>query len=379
MLDKKIGILGGGQLGRMLLEAASPLDLAISVMDKKNDFPAANLCADFVEGDFTDYDDVVEFGRDKDIITVEIEKVNLEALRLLEREGKDVYPQPRVLAIIQDKGLQKDFYQDNGFPTSSYIKCQDNNEVLSLLEREVISFPFVQKSRKDGYDGRGVSVIKSADDINKLIDTPCIVEDLVEIDKEISVVVGRNPSGDVRSFPVVDMIFDPEANLVSMLHCPSLVGPTVQDQAVLMAEKLAEKFKIVGLLAVEMFLSTDGQLLINEVAPRPHNSGHHTIEACITSQFEQHLRSILGLPLGDTSLIKPAVMINLLGEKGYSGPVKYDGIKEVLRERGVHVHLYGKKETKPSRKMGHVTMMADDLDSAIEMANFVKNKLKVIS
>ena len=379
ILSQKIGIIGGGQLGKMLCQAGSKLGLDISVMDKDSTFPSAQICRDYVCGDINNYDDVLAFGANLDVITIEIENINVSALEELEKLGKSVYPKPSSLKIIRDKGLQKEFYQALGFPSSSFWLHKDTFDILQAITEGTISIPFVQKLRSDGYDGKGVHVVRVQDDLDNLLEGPSLTEDIVDIDKEIAVIVGRSINAAVATFPAVEMHFHPVANLVEYLFCPSSISNELAEAAEKLAIQIAHKLDIVGLLAVEMFVTKEGKLLVNEVAPRPHNSGHHTIEANVTSQYEMHLRAILGLPLGDPSLVRPAVMVNLLGENGYSGPVNYQGIEECLNISGVYPHLYGKKDTKPFRKMGHVTIVDEKLDDAILKAKFVQNTLKVIS
>lgn len=378
-LTQKIGIIGGGQLGKMLCQAGSKLGLDICIMDKDLSFPSAQVCRQFICGDINNYDDVLAFGLDKDIITIEIENINVAALETLEKMGKSVYPKPSSLTIIRDKGLQKEFYKKNDFPSSTFSLHKDKVETLQAVSEGKLSIPFVQKLRSDGYDGKGVHIVRTNEDLDNLMDGATLIEEIVDIDKEIAVIVARSPMGEIRSFPAVEMHFHPTANLVEYLFCPSSIDNKLADKADVIARNMASKMDIVGLLAVEMFVTKDGEILVNEVAPRPHNSGHHSIEACVTSQYEMHLRAILDLPLGDPKLIRPAVMVNLLGESGYSGPVIYQGIDECLHIDGVYPHLYGKKETKPFRKMGHVTIVNENLDVAIEKAKFVQNTLKVIS
>lgn len=373
-----IGILGGGQLGRMLVQAASPLDIKIVVLDKSSDYPAPDIWPYFVKGDFTNYDDVLTFGRTVDIITVEIESVNTEALAKLEREGKKVYPQAQILNLIADKGLQKDFYKTHHLPTSAYINC-DFSDIPNLLVSGEIKFPFVQKLRKGGYDGKGVLVVKNEAQLAELLPGPSMVEHMVDIDKEIAVIVCRNPKGEIAVYPAVEMQFHPTANLVEYLFCPSSLTQNQNEHAQQIAKTIAEKMQIIGLLAVELFLDKSGEILINEVAPRPHNSGHHTIEACVTSQYEQHLRALLDWPLGDTTLLQPAVMLNVLGEPGHDGDTHYQGLADILKVSGVFPHLYGKKQTKPFRKMGHITITAPTLAEAKSKAMEVRDMLKVVS
>ena len=377
--NKIIGICGGGQLGRMLCEAASAWDWKTAVLDQSPDDPAARLAHKFVQGDFTKYEDVFNFGKQVDVLTIEIEKVNLEALIELEKMGKIVHPSPRGLAIIKDKALQKQFFIDQGLPTVPQELFDSKADVLKAIESGFLQIPFVQKLRTDGYDGRGVAIIRTEEDLNLLLDGLCLVEPLVEIEAEVAVIAARNVNGEIKTFPPVAMAFHPEANLVEYLYCPSGLGPALELEATQIAQAAIEALDICGLLAVEMFLTADGDWLINEVAPRPHNSGHHTIECCNVSQFQQHLLAICNLPLIDPQLQLPGVMINLLGEEGFEGPVKYMGVEQALRLGSVYVHLYGKKITKPFRKMGHITVANRSVSQAIRTANFLKEHIKVIS
>jgi 5-(carboxyamino)imidazole ribonucleotide synthase len=376
---QKLGILGGGQLGKMLCIAAAPLDIPIFILDEKNDFPAAKLCEKFIEGKFDNYDDVYSFGKQVDVLTIEIEHVNTDALMQLQAEGKTIHPAPEKLNIIKDKGLQKLLYVNHNLPTSNFAIFDDIAAIKEGLSTGAIHFPFVQKLRTGGYDGKGVSVIKSPSDFNKLLEGPSIVEALVDIEKELAVIVCRNAQGEVAVYPPVEMEFHPTANLVEFLSCPAVISPLVEAEAEELATKVIEAFDICGLLAVEMFLTKDNQLLINEVAPRPHNSGHHTIDSCYTSQFQQHLRGVMNFPLGSTKMKSPSVMINLLGEDGHSGNVRYQGMSETLAIEGVNIHLYGKKTTKPFRKMGHITVVSDDLADAKKKARQVQAVFKVVS
>ena len=377
--DKKIGILGGGQLGKMICLEAARLDLEIHILDKSDTYPAAHLCSRFVTGDFTNYDDVINFGKDLDIITIEIERVNVEALKELERLGKEVYPQPDALEIIQDKGKQKDFYNQHNIPTSAHQHFADKAAIVGAIDEGRLPLPFVQKACQDGYDGKGVHVVKSTADVASIMDTKSIVESLVDIDKELAVIVARNPKGEVVTYPVVEMEFHPTANLVEYLLCPSSISPQIAEQADQLAREVMEAFDLCGLLAVEMFLTQSGELLINEVAPRPHNSGHHTLDAAHTSQFEQHLRSIINLPLGDTSNICASVMVNLLGHADYTGSVMYEGMEEAMNIPGANILLYGKTETRPHRKMGHATLLADNVMEARSNAQKLKQVLSIKS
>lgn len=372
-------MLGGGQLGKMMALAAHNWDLTTWALDGSKEFPAGPVVSHFVEGNFKDYDDVYAFGQQVDVVTIEIEHVNSEALLQLEAEGVKVHPSPAALNIIKDKGLQKEFYKKNNLPTSPFKLWESGNAIKEALSSGELKFPFVQKSREAGYDGKGVAVIQSEADLGLILDAPSMVEEMVDIEVEIAVVVARNESGEVKAFPPVAMEFNPVANLVEFLVCPAGLDENIAKQAEELAVKTIEAYGVCGLLAVELFLSKDGDLLVNEVAPRPHNSGHHTIDSCYTSQYEQHLRGILNLPLGSTKMKTASVMVNLLGEPGHTGPVNYEGLEECLKLEGVKVHLYGKAVTKPYRKMGHVTVLDPDPEKAKAKARRVKEILKVVS
>ena len=371
--ELQLGILGGGQLGRMLIQEAINYNVNVHVLDPDKNAPCRKLCNRFECGSLSDFDTVYNFGKELDMITIEIEKVNVDALEKLEDEGVLVYPQSRVIRLIQDKGMQKQFFKQNDIPTAPFqlISSKDN------LYESSIALPYIQKLRRDGYDGKGVKRINGVHDIEQAFTLPSLVEELVDFEKEIAVIVARNDRGDVSTFPLVEMEFNPEANLVEFLISPSILPFEIQTQAEDIARKIAGDLQIVGLLAVEMFLTKEGQILVNELAPRPHNSGHQTIEGNITSQFAQHLRAIFNLPLGSTAARSTAVMINLLGEAKYEGLAKYDGVEEVLAVDGVFVHLYGKKYTKPFRKMGHVCIINDDRETAVKNARWVQETLKV--
>ncbi|MFO0321595.1 MAG: 5-(carboxyamino)imidazole ribonucleotide synthase [Bacteroidota bacterium] len=371
----KIGILGGGQLGRMLIQNAINYNLHISCLDSDAEAPCKNIANEFTKGSITDYDTVLKFGKDKDIITIEIENVNVEALKELEKQGKKVFPQPSVIEVIKDKGLQKMFYQRNDIPSSDFFLIENKTQI----EKYASFFPFFQKLRTGGYDGKGVVKLGHPNKIDQAFNEPSVLERLVDFQKEIAVIVARNESGETKCFPAVECQFNPEANLVEFLFSPANIKPSVEKQANEIALKIAEKLNLVGILAVELFVTKQGKVLVNEIAPRPHNSGHQTIEGNITSQFEQHIRAILNLPLGDTSIIKPAVMINILGEKGYEGIAKYEGLIDALKYKSVYVHLYGKTNTKPFRKMGHATIVDNDLELAKKKAITIKDLIKVIS
>ncbi len=371
--DFKIGVLGGGQLGRMLIQAGIDFNLDFGIMDPDKDAPCRPLVQDFFQGDLTSFDLVYEFGRNKDLVTIEIENVNVDALDALRKEGVQVYPQPEVIRTVQDKRSQKRFFKDHGIPTSDFVLVENRLEIA----RHTAMFPVFQKLGRAGYDGRGVFRIQTPEDIDKALDGPAVLEKLVDFEKELSVIVARNRKGEVVVYPVVEMAFHPTANLVEFLFAPAQITESQERKAREIAQKVIESLDMVGLLAVEMFLDKQGEILVNEVAPRPHNSGHQTIKANFTSQYEQHLRAILNLPLGRANLKKPAAMINLLGEPGYEGLAIYEGLSEAMERDGVYVHLYGKKRTKPYRKMGHVTILDENVDRLKEKANFIKNTIKV--
>lgn len=373
--DLKIGVLGGGQLGRMMIQSAIDYNLDIHMMDPDPNAPCAKIASTFYQGDIKDYDSVMEFGKDKDLLTIEIEAVSARALQDLEKMGKKVFPQPGIIELIQDKRKQKTFYKANRIPTADFILTQSREEVIAHKHL----LPAVHKLGTEGYDGRGVAVLRSEEDLDKAFDQPSLLETLIDFKKELSVIVARNTAGEVRCFPLVELVFHPTANLVEYLFAPAEVTPAIEKKAYELAEDVIRKLDLVGLLAMEMFLTQEDELLVNEIAPRTHNSGHHTIEANITSQFEQHLRAILGLPLGATDLIRPAAMVNVLGEEGYSGPAKYQGLEALTAESGVHLHLYGKKITKPFRKMGHITITDENTECLKEKAKRVKEILKVIA
>lgn len=371
----KVGILGGGQLGRMFIQEALNFDIHVHILDSETTAPCAPIAHQFELGDIKDFDTVYAFGKDKDVVTIEIEHVNVDALEKLEANGIKVYPQPHIIRLIQDKGLQKKFYTENDIPTAPFYLVNSVEEIYEY----VAALPFMQKARLGGYDGKGVQPLKSAADIDKAFTSPSVLETFVDFEKELSVIVARNEKGDITSFPIVELEFNPEANLVEFLFAPADVSDAIEQEAQAIAKDVIGKLGMVGLLAVELFLTKEGKVLVNEIAPRPHNSGHQTIEANYTSQYEQHLRSIINLPLGSTNVIKPSVMVNLLGEKNHTGKAKYEGIEAVTSWQGVYPHLYGKAKTKPFRKMGHVTIIADDLKDAKETAYKVKETLKVIA
>lgn len=373
--DYKIGVLGGGQLGRMMIQEAVNYDWHLHCLDPDENAPCSRLATSFTTGSLLDYDTVVKFGEDKDVITVEIENVNTDALEALEKKGKKVFPQPSILRIVQDKGYQKEFYENNGIATAPFrlidnaSQLQDNSDFL----------PFVQKMRRGGYDGKGVTAIKNTTDFENGFDVPSVLEQFVDFEKELSVIVARNENGEVITYPTVECEFNSEANLVEFLFSPANISESIEEKAQDLAKVLITKLGMVGILAVELFLTKSGELLVNEIAPRPHNSGHQTIESNLTSQFEQHLRAITNKPLGSTKIVQPGVMINILGEKNHTGSAVYEGIDKMMATEGVFLHLYGKADTKPFRKMGHITVTNNDLEKAKAIANEIKDYFKVIS
>lgn len=373
----KLGILGGGQLGKMLVEAASQWSVNTFVLDPSSDCSAASVCNTFIKGDFINYEDVYSFGKLVDIITIEIENVNIDALLQLEKEGKVIYPEPSKLQIIMDKGQQKKFYNKYEFPSPNYVLYTNKQNIIKAIEDGVQKLPFVQKLCRAGYDGKGVEVIKNKEDLIRLLDGESIVEELIEIQKEISVIVAKNALGEIMTYQPVEMTFNPTANLVECLICPADISREIAKDACDLAVAVITAFEITGILAVEMFLDKNNKIYINEVAPRPHNSGHQTIEGAYTSQYEQQLRAILGLPLGSTNLTSPSIMLNLLGEPGYTGTPTYAGLQQCLKIEGVNIHLYGKKETRPFRKMGHVTIIDNTIEGAKEKAKIIQQTLKI--
>jgi 5-(carboxyamino)imidazole ribonucleotide synthase len=370
-----LGVLGGGQLGRMLIQSAINYNQDIHILDPDPNAPCKDIAQQFTVGSLKDYAAVVAFGQHCDVITVEIEAVNTEALQKLADEGKKVYPQPHLLALIQDKRKQKQFYLENDIPTAEFILTENKAEVMANTS----FLPAVNKLGKEGYDGRGVQVLRTAADLDQAFDAPGLLEKLIDFDKEIAVTVARNERGEVVAYPAVECAFHPTANLVEFLFAPAGISPEIEQKAQVIAKDLILKLDLVGILAVELFVTRTGEVLVNEIAPRPHNSGHHTIEANFTSQFEQHLRAVMNWPLGNTALRCPAAMINLLGEPGYEGAVEVEGLAEAMSEKGVYIHLYGKKHTKPFRKMGHVTLLGEDIEEVKDKANRIKDLIKIKS
>ena len=377
--DFKLGILGGGQLGKMLLTETRKFDITTFVLDPSNEAPAQFGATKFFVGSLLDYETVYQFGKMCDAITIEIENVNLDALEKLEEEGHIVYPSPKTLRLIQNKGKQKDFYVENNIPTSNHQRFVDLNDLKKSLEKNELEFPFVWKCAQFGYDGNGVKICRSTMDLLHLPEVECIAEEMVPFKNELAVIVARNANGDIKTYPVVEMEFHPEANQVGYVICPARIDEKVAQLAIEIALQVSKAFNHVGLLAVEMFQTENDDILLNEVAPRPHNSGHHTIEASYTSQFENHLRSVLNLPLGNTDSKVAGIMVNLVGEEGFSGPVIYENIEKIMAIDGVTPHIYGKKESRPFRKMGHVTIVNEDMAAARKIAEEVKNSIRVIS
>jgi 5-(carboxyamino)imidazole ribonucleotide synthase len=377
--DFKLGILGGGQLGKMLLTETRKFDIQTLVLEPSEEAPARYSCNGFYKGSLMDFYTVYQFGKMVDLLTIEIENVNLDALDKLEEEGLPIYPSPKTLRLIQNKGKQKDYYVSNDITTSPHQRFVDLNDLRNALAKDELEFPFVWKCAQFGYDGNGVKICRSALDLVKLPDVECIAEEMVPFKNELAVIVARSVSGEVKTYPVVEMEFHPEANQVEYVICPARIDEKIAQKATEVALKVSEAFNHVGLLAVEMFQTADDEILVNEVAPRPHNSGHYSIEASYTSQFENHLRAILNLPLGNTDSKVAGIMVNLVGEEGYSGQVVYENIKKIMAIDGVTPHIYGKRETRPFRKMGHVTIVNEDMTEARKIAEEVKNSIRVIS
>lgn len=373
--DFKLAVVGGGQLGRMLIQACTNFDVYTCVLDPDANAPCSGLANEFQQGSLQDYESVYAFGKQADLVTIEIENINVDALYQLEREGIAVYPQPRVIEIVQDKRVQKQFYRDHGIPTADFVLVDTREDITAHID----FLPAFNKLGKGGYDGGGVLRLNAAEDIEKAFDAPGLLEQVIDFDREISVIAARNTLGEIAVFPAVECIFHQQYNLVDYLIAPSSVADDIQLKAADIARKVVTEMEAVGLMAVEMFVTKTGDVLVNEVAPRPHNSGHQTINANDTSQYEQHLRAILGLSLGSTAINKPSAMVNLLGEEGYTGPVRYEGLEELLKIEGVNIFLYGKKITRPHRKMGHITILDNDVDKLKEKVKLVKRTIKVLA
>jgi len=376
--DFKLGILGGGQLGKMLLYETQKFDIQTFVLDPNQQAPCKVGCYKFVCGSLLDFDSVYDFGKQVDLLTFEIEQVNVEALEKLEQEGTKVFPSAKTLRIIQNKGKQKQFYRDNNLPTSDFELFKSTSILKSKILDNNPKFPFVWKSTELGYDGKGVKVIQKIEDLEELPNVECITEKLIDFKTELAVIVARNSDGMIKTYPVVEMEFHPQANQVEYVICPARIDEKIAENARKIALRVSEKLQHVGVLAVEMFQTQNDEILINETAPRPHNSGHYSIEASYTSQFEQHLRAILNLPLGNTDNKTTAVMVNLVGEKGFYGKVIYQNMEKILELEGVTSHIYGKKQTHPFRKMGHITITNKQIAMARKIAEQVKNTIRVI-
>ncbi|WP_298422279.1 5-(carboxyamino)imidazole ribonucleotide synthase [uncultured Kordia sp.] len=375
----KLGILGGGQLGKMLLYTTRKFDIYTKVLDPNAEAPCKIACNDFHQGDLMDFDTVYNFGKNVDVLTFEIEHVNVDALEKLEEEGVQVYPSAKTLRTIQNKGIQKLFYQKNQIPTAPFSIYMSLEELIHSVENEVISIPFVWKSTQFGYDGTGVKVIRSIEDLENVPNVECMCEELIDFKNELAVIVARNASGDMKTYPVVEMEFHPEANQVEYVICPARISEDIQAKARQVALQVSEALQHTGILAVEMFQTQDDEIIVNEVAPRPHNSGHYSIEASYTCQFEQHIRAILNLPLGNTESKVAGIMVNLVGAEGHTGDVVYENIEKIMQLEGVTPHIYGKKQTRPFRKMGHVTIVNKNVAEARKVAATVKQTINVIS
>ena len=357
----------------MFIQEAINLNVPVHILDPDHEAPCKHIATSFTCGSLLDYDAVMAFGEACDVLTIEIETVNTKALKALREQGKKVWPQPEIIELIQDKRLQKQFYEEQGIPTADFILTENREDV----QKHLGFLPAVHKLGKGGYDGRGVQVITSAEDLHKAFDAPGLLEAFVPFEKELAVIVSRNAQGQMASFPAVECEFHPEANLVEFLFSPAQISEEQEVAAQALAKRVIDALGMVGLLAVEMFLTKDGQLLVNEIAPRPHNSGHHTIEGNMASQFAQHLRAILDLPPASTAIRQAAAMVNILGEPGFTGTAHYEGLDQALAEEGVYVHLYGKALTKPFRKMGHATVIADDIEALKTKARRIKETIKV--
>ena len=377
--DFKLGILGGGQLGRMLLAETQKFDIHTAVLESNKNAPCAAICNEFVVGNLLDFDAVYNFGKKVDLLTIEIENINLDALDRLEAEGLKIFPKPKDLRIIQSKAIQKKFYLNHQIPTAAFHHFEYFKELKQSYENKSIMFPFVWKAARFGYDGNGVKVVRNIEDLNSLPNEECITEELIPFKNELAVIVARNEDGETKTYPVVEMEFHPEANQVEYVICPARIDSNIAKKAREVALKVVNDLDFIGLLAVEMFQTKEDEILVNEVAPRPHNSGHYSIEASYTNQFEQHLRSVLNLPLGNTASKVAGIMVNLVGEEGFSGQVIYQNIEKIIKIEGVTPHIYGKKETRPFRKMGHVTIVNSDIDVARKIAQKVKETIRVIS
>jgi 5-(carboxyamino)imidazole ribonucleotide synthase len=371
----RVGILGGGQLGRMLLQAAANYPVETFVMENDEHCPAAHLCHHFTKADIRNFDDVYNFGKGLDALTIEIESVNEDALEKLEQDGVKIYPTPSALRTIKNKILQKEFYKSNQIPSASFIVTQNREEIRVNPE----FLPAVHKIATGGYDGKGVQVIKTVADIDKAFDAPSVLEKMVNIQKEIAMIIAVSNTGETVLYPPVDMVFDPMLNLLDYQISPADLPERILWKVEAIAIAVVKNLKSAGIFAVELFVDTAGEVYVNETAPRVHNSGHHTIEANYSSQFDMLWRVMLNYPLGNPDHILPAAIVNLVGAEGYSGPAKYEGLTEVMQMDNVFVHIYGKEQTRPGRKMGHITIISKEKQDLIYKANRIKNELKIIS
>ncbi|MBL0057233.1 MAG: 5-(carboxyamino)imidazole ribonucleotide synthase [Chitinophagaceae bacterium] len=371
----KAGILGGGQLGRMLLQAAANYPVETHVMENDPGCPAAHLCHHFTRGDITNYDDVYQFGKGLEALTIEIESVNEEALLQLEKEGVRVYPSPSALKTIKNKISQKSFYRDHEIPSPEFVVTQNRAD----LKAHLAFLPAVHKIGMGGYDGRGVEIIRNAEEISRAFDAPGVLEKMVRIKKELSIIIAANDKGETAMYPAVDMVFDNKLNVLEYQISPAELPEKVLWKAQAIARKVVKDLDSPGIFAIELFVDENDQVFVNETAPRVHNSGHHTIEAHFSSQFDMLWRIMLGYPLGNPAAITPAAIVNLLGAEGHSGEAVYEGLEEILRIENVFVHIYGKKETRPGRKMGHVTILSKEKQELIHQANRIRHNLKVVS
>ena len=378
-LKKKLGILGGGQLGKMLIHVTRKWSIETYILDPNPNCPASNCCDVFYKGDFNNYQDVYNFGKKVDIITIEIEHVDVNALYKLEKEGIDVYPSPSNIELIQNKGVQKDFFKKNKIPTSDYRRFNNKKDLSAYISKTEFRYPFIWKSETMGYDGKGVKLVQSLPDFDEINENNCVIEDVVDIKHELAVLVARSNSGKSKSFPVLEMEFNQKSNQVEYVILPSRIPEKIKLKSLKIADLVSKSLNHVGLIAVELFCTHNDDVLVNEIAPRVHNSGHLTIESCITSQFEQHIRAIYNLSLGNVNQILPSVMVNLVGENNHIGEAFYRNIDKAFELDGVYPHLYGKNITKPNRKMGHITIIDKELEKAISKAKILKNTIKIIS
>jgi len=376
IFNRKLGIIGGGQLGKMLLSECNKMNIHTSVLDSNKNSPCKHLSNKFYCGDFNDFNTVYNFGKDCDLITFEIEHINVDALESLEKIGKVVYPKPKTLRIVQDKNLQKSFFKKNKIPTSNFKYFKSLDDLKKSIEDNEIKFPCVWKKTKFGYDGFGVKILNSISDINNLPNYQMIIEDYIPFEKELSVIVARNAKGNIKCYRTVEMEFNKTSNQVEFVISPANISQEIDNKAQKLAVKLSESLDCIGLLAVEMFMSKN-EILVNELAPRPHNSGHFSIEACESSQFQQHIRAIFNLDLGETKHSGSAIMLNLVGDEGFKGKVHFENLNDVFKEKSANLHIYGKEETRPNRKMGHVTIICDKFEEAYEKAKILKETIKI--